>query len=381
MDYLSEAKALQTKLEKIREDLHRHPELGNQEKWTSAFIEKILLDLGFEVKRMLGTALVATLHCGKGDRRVALRADMDALPVTESTGCSYSSQNPGVMHACGHDIHMTSALGAAMLLAKNMANLKGDVVLLFQPDEEGLGGAARMIAEGALDGVTAVFGGHVSPDIPLGTVGIKYRKFYAASNVYKVVFKGKSCHGATPEKGTDSLLSAAEVVTKIKTIHPSSGDKAVVSTGIFNSGTACNIIPGEAVIEGVIRTLGPDDRDEMENKFKAVIAEVCKKYGTTAEINLRRSHGGVVNTDAETELMERSAREVLGDRFVIVLDEPTMVTEDFGCFVDATSGCFCHIGAGCSLPLHSPLFFPGIEAAVTASAVYAKTLDNYLKVH
>ena len=381
MDYLSEAKTLQPKLEKIREDLHRHPELGNQEIWTSSYIEKILMDLGFEVKRVLGTALVATLHCGDGYKRVALRADMDALPVTESTGCPFTSQNPNTMHACGHDIHMTSALGAAMLLSKNKDNLNGDVVLLFQPDEEGCGGAARMIAEGALDGVSAVFGGHVSPDIPVGTVGIKYGKFYAASNVYKVVFKGVSCHGATPEKGTDPLLSASEVVTKLKTIHPSSGDKAVVSTGLLNSGTACNIIPGEAVIEGVIRTLGPDDRDEMENKFKAVIDEVCSKYGTYAEINLRRSHGGVVNTDPETALMERSAREAIGDENVMILDSPTMVTEDFGCFVDATSGCFCHVGAGCSQPLHSPLFLPEIEAAVTASAVYAKTLDNYLKEH
>ena len=381
MDYLSEAKTLQPILEKIREDLHRHPELGNKEIWTSFYIEKILMDLGFEVRRVLGTALVATLHCGNGDKRVALRADMDALPVTESTGCTFTSQNPNTMHACGHDIHMTSALGAAMLLSKNKDNLNGDVVLLFQPDEEGCGGAARMIAEGALDGVSAVFGGHVSPDIPVGTVGIKYGKFYAASNVYKVVFKGVSCHGATPEKGTDPLLSAAEVVTKLKTIHPSSGDKAVVSTGLLNSGTACNIIPGEAVIEGVIRTLGPDDRDDMENKFKAVIDEVCSKYGTSAEINLRRSHGGVVNTDPETALMERSAREAIGDENVMILDSPTMVTEDFGCFVDATSGCFCHVGAGCSQPLHSPLFLPEIEAAVTASAVYAKTLDNYLKEH
>ena len=152
----------------------------------------------------------------------------------------------------------------------------------------------------------------------------------------------------TTPKTQDALLTAAEVATKIKTIHPSSGDKAVVSTGIFNSGTASNIIPEIAVIEGVIRTLGPDDRNEMEGKFKAVIDEVCSKYGSSAEIDLRKSHGGVVNTDAETALMERSAREVLGDKSVIVLDEPTMVTEDFGYFVDATSGCFCHIGAGCS---------------------------------
>ncbi len=379
MDYLSEAKAIQPKLERIREDLHKHPELGNQEKWTSTYIEKILKDLGFEVRRILGTALVATLRCGRGDKGVGLRADMDALPVPESTGCSFSSQNAGTMHACGHDIHMTAAIGAAMLLAKNRRNLNGNVVLLFQPDEEGSGGAQRMIDEGALEGVSAVFGGHVCPDLPAGTVGIKYGKFYAASNVFNVVFKGKSCHGATPEKGVNALVAAAEAVIELNGISPSSGDRHVLTTCVFSSGKVCNVIPDEAVIDGVIRTLGKDDRKEMGIKFRQVIDRVCEKYGASAVVNLTASHGGVVNTDAETALMERSARQALGDDSVRILDEPVMITEDFGCFVDASCGCFCHIGAGCTQPLHSPVFLPDIRAAVTAGAVYAQTVDNYLK--
>jgi len=381
MDYLSASRQLEGKLSEIRKELHRHPELGNREFYTRDYIEKVLKDLGLEVVRMLDTALVAILHGKNTGKKVALRADMDALPVKEETGCGFESENPGVMHACGHDIHMTSAIGAAMLLAQNKDNLEGDVVFLFQPNEEISGGAQRMIAAGAVDGVGAVFGGHVYPDLPAGTVGVRYGKFYAASSVYAVKFIGRSCHGATPENGADALLAAAETVLKLKTIKAESGDKVVISTGILNAGTACNIIPGEAVMEGVIRTLGKDDKQEVEARFKGIVLDTCAKYGVTADIDMRGSYDGVVNTDAETSLIEKCAREVLGDDRVVVIDEPTMVTEDFGFFVDACSGSFCHIGAGCTESLHSPKFIPDIRAAVTAAALYADTLDNYLKLH
>ena len=376
--YLSAAFEIEPYLNKVRETLHRHPELGNNEFFTSSYLEGELKALGLDVRRILDTALVAVLHGGKPGDKVALRADMDALPVTEDTGCSFVSENKGVMHACGHDIHMTSALGAARLLSQRRNELNGDVVFLFQPNEEVSGGAQRMIDAGALEGVKAVFGGHVAPDLPVGTIGIKYGKFYAASSIFKVIFRGRSCHGATPEKGADALLTAAKAILGLKTIYPSSGDKAVISTGTLNAGTACNIIPEEAVIEGVIRTLGKNDKAEMEGKFKAVIDEACSEYGTSAEIIITGSYDGVVNTDAETYLMEKSARQVLGDANVTVLSEPTMVTEDFGFFVDECSGCFCHVGAGCTESLHSSHFLPDIKAAVYAAAVYAQTLENAL---
>ena len=379
MDYLAQAKSLEDRLSEIRKDLHRHPELGNEEFYTSKRIEEILKGMGLDVRRILDTALVATLHGRDTGKKVALRADMDALPVTEDTHCGFESENPGVMHACGHDIHMTSAIGAAMLLSQNKENLEGDVVFLFQPNEERSGGSKRMIAAGAVDGVGAVFGGHVSPDLPLGTVGVKYGKFYAASVVFKIRFKGRSCHGATPEKGIDALLVAAETVTKLKTLKPSSGDRCVLSTCIFNSGNVCNVIPGEAYIEGMIRTLGKDDKEEMQDKLRKTVDDVCAKHGASADVELIGTYDGVVNTDEETAVMERSARQVLGDENVVVLDQPTMVTEDFGFFVDRCTGSFCHVGAGCTESLHSPHFIPDIKAAVTASAVYACTLDNYLK--
>lgn len=379
MDYLARAKQLEGRLSEIRKDLHRHPELGNREFYTSDRIANIMKDLGYDVRRILDTAVVATLHCSDSGKKVALRADMDALPVTEETGCGFESQNPGVMHACGHDIHMTSAIGAAMLLAENKTEIDGDVVFLFQPNEEISGGALRMIEQGAVDGVGAVFGGHVSPDLPVGKVGVKYGKFYAASSVFKVRFHGRSCHGATPEKGINAMMVAAETVMKLSTIKPDSGEKCVISTCMFNSGNVCNIIPGEAYIEGMIRTFGKDNKKEVEEKVRNAVDEICRKYGATSDTEIMGTYDGVINTDAETTLMERSAREVLGDSNVEVLDELVLVTEDFGFFTEACSGSFCHVGAGCTESLHSSHFIPDIGAAVTAAAVYASTLDNYLK--
>ena len=377
-DYLSAAFEIEGYLNRVRETLHRYPEEGNSEYFTSEFLEAELKSLGLDVDRILGTALVAVLHGGKPGKRVALRADMDALPVTEATGCSFTSENNGMMHACGHDIHMTAALGAAKLLASKRNDLKGDIVFLFQPDEEGKGGAQRMIEAGAVEGVKAVFGGHVSPDLPLGTVGIRYGKFYAASDVITVKVHGKSCHGATPEKGADALLAAVEMIEKLSALKPSSGDRAVLTMGEFRSGTACNIIADEAVFRGIVRTLGNADREEMRCLIKAVTQEVSERYNVKSELELSYSYGGVVNTDAETALMEESAVQVLGKDQVVRIQEPTMTTEDFGYFIDACSGCFCSIGAGCSEPLHSPSFLPDSKAAVYAAAVYARTLENAL---
>ena len=377
-DYLSAAFEIEEYLNRVRETLHRYPEEGNSEYFTSEFLEAELKSLGLDVDRILGTALVAVLHGGKPGKRVALRADMDALPVTEATGCSFTSENNGMMHACGHDIHMTAALGAAKLLASKRNDLKGDIVFLFQPDEEGKGGAQRMIEAGAVEGVKAVFGGHVSPDLPLGTVGIRYGKFYAASDVITVKVHGKSCHGATPEKGADALLAAVEMIEKLSLLKPSSGDRAVLTIGEFRSGTACNIIADEAVFRGIVRTLGNADREEMRRLIKAITEEVSERYNVKSELELSYSYGGVVNTDAETALMEESAVQVLGQENVVRIQEPTMTTEDFGYFIDACSGCFCSLGAGCSEPLHSPSFLPDSKAAVYAAAVYARTLENAL---
>lgn len=381
MDFLAKAEGLTEQLTIIRGYLHSHPELGNNEYLTSGFLEKELQKMGLEVKRILGTALVATLHSkGKNSvRKVAIRADMDALPIEEKTDCPFESATPGIMHACGHDLHMTASLGAALLLSQCKEDINGDVVFLFEPDEEGSGGAKRMIEAGALDGVSAVFGGHVEPSLPLGTVGVRYGKFYAASDVIAIKVHGRSCHGATPEQGADALLAASELALKLTSLKPSSSDKAVLSIGQIKSGTACNVIADEAEIKGIVRTLGNEDRLEMIKLISSTIKEICSKYKVTADLDVYSSYSGIVNTRDETAMLENCARKVLGPDKVTRIEHPTMTTEDFGYFIDACSGSFCHIGVGCCEPLHSPYFLPDIKAAVPAAAVYAKTVCEYLK--
>lgn len=382
MDYLAKAEEIKDQLQTIREYLHRHPEMGNREYLTSDYLEEKLNETGLDVKRILGTGLVATLH-GEGNksgRKVALRADMDALPVEENTSCAFRSENEGIMHACGHDIHMTAALGAAMLLSAHKEDIDGDVIFLFQPDEEGSGGAQRMIDAGALIGVCAVFGGHVSPDLPLGSIGVRYGKFYAASDVITIRVHGRSCHGATPEKGADALLAASEIALSLTKLEPYSGDKSVLSIGKIKGGSACNVIADEAELMGIVRTLGREDRLEMRNLISSCVKEISAKYRVTSDIEIRPSYGGIVNTDKETALLEEAAYKVLGPDSVVRIENPTMTTEDFGCFIDECSGSFCHIGAGCTEPLHSDAFLPDIRAAVVAAAVFAETVTQYLKL-
>ncbi len=379
-DYLSEARAIADELSALRRDFHRQPELGNREFRTAQRIGAYLRDLGIPTRRLLDTAVVGRLEGARPGPTVALRADMDALPLTEATGADFASETPGVMHACGHDVHMAAVLGAARLLAARRASLPGTVVLLFQPDEEGRGGARRMIDAGALEGVDAVFGAHVAPDLPAGHVGVRYGKFYAASDTFRVVVKGVSAHGAQREKGVDALGAAAALAVRLIDLPKSlpDGERAVLSVGTFRAGSVENALADRAELAGIIRTLGPAARAGMRRLFSEAVDAVVPAWGATAEVELRESYPGVVNDDAMTALAERAAREALGDAAVHVIDAPTMTTEDFGSFLQACPGSFYHIGAGCALPLHSTGFLPDDAAVITAAAVHAAVAEGYL---
>ena len=376
-DYLSEARAIADELSALRRDFHRQPELGNREFRTAQRIGAYLRDLGIPTRRLLDTAVVGRLEGARPGPTVALRADMDALPLTEATGADFASETPGVMHACGHDVHMAAVLGAARLLAARRASLPGTVVLLFQPDEEGRGGARRMIDAGALEGVDAVFGAHVAPDLPAGHVGVRYGKFYAASDTFRVVVKGVSAHGAQREKGVDALGAAAALAGRLIDLPKAlpDGERAVLSVGTFHAGSAENALADRAELSGIIRTLGPAARDEMRRLFAAAADAVVPAWGATAEVELRESYPGIVNDDAMTALAERAARAALGDAAVRVIDAPTMTTEDFGCFLQQRPGSFYHVGAGCALPLHNAAFLPDDRAVAVAAAVHAAVLE------
>ena len=378
-DYLARARAIAADLAALRHALHRCPELGNREVRTAERIEAELNALGIPARRMLDTAVVGTLTGDLPGKTVALRADMDALPLVEATGADFASENPGCMHACGHDVHMSAALGAARLLAARRESLRGTVVFLFQPDEEGRGGAQRMIEAGALSGVDAVFGAHVSPDIPLGDVGVRYGKFYAASDTFKIDVRGVGAHAAEREKGVDALGAAADIAMRLIALPKGMpGERAVVTVGTLHAGTAENALADAAALTGIIRTLGPDARAELKRRFRETVDAALSDWGATAQVELRESYPGVVNDDGMTALAERAARELLGDGHVRVIDAPTMTTEDFGYFLMERPGSFYHIGAGCSLPLHNPAFLPDDGAAVVAAATHCAVIEGFL---
>ena len=373
INFLSEAKSLKDKLTEIRKSFHRVPEIGNHEYKTSELIEKYLDEIQIPHKRILGTGIIAKLDGKLKGKNSALRSDIDALPINEATGCEFSSTHEGMMHACGHDVHITSVLGAAMILKNHEENLCGSVTFLFQPDEEGNGGAQRMINENCLENIDAVFGAHVDPLLPAGHIGIKYGNFYAASAMFNVIIIGKSAHGAQRENGIDAIEISAHIIPEVLKI---SG--GVVTVGMLHAGTAGNIIAGRSEFNGIIRTFGIKERERMCREFEEIVKRITSQFGAKSECNIKLSAPGVINDNEKlTRLVENSAREILGDENVNIIEKPLMISEDFGFFIMAKTGCFYHIGAGCNYPLHTEKFLPVDDSFVTASAVHSAVVFNF----
>ena len=373
MNFLTEAEKLRGKLTEIRKEFHRIPEIGDNEFKTAALIEKYLDENGIPHRRVIGTGIIARVDGKLPGKNSAIRSDIDALPVNESTGCDFVSQNPGMMHACGHDIHITGALGAAMILHSHRDELAGSVTFLFQPNEEGDGGAQRMIEAGCLEGVEAVFGCHVDPALKAGHVGIKYGDFYAASATWKVSVIGKSSHGAQRDKGIDSIEVSAHIVPEILKIPG-----GVVSVGMLHAGTANNILAGLAEMAGIIRTYGLEKRAAMCRELESVCQNVSARFGAECICEITDSCVGIVNdNDAITSMIETAARETFGNDKVDIIEKPLFISEDFGSFLIAKTGCFYHIGAGCEYPLHSDKFLPVPDAIITAAAMHSSAVFKF----
>ncbi len=378
-DSLARAEAHSAELYAIRERIHRHPEIGNREYETAALVEETLARLGIVTRRITETGIVGTLRGDFPGPVIALRADMDALPVTEQSGAPYASEIPGMMHACGHDVHTAGLLGAAMILAERRSELHGEVRFLFEPDEEGSGGSQRMIRAGCMEGVSAVFGAHTAPDLPEGTIGVRYGKFYAASDMFTVIMHGRSAHGAQPEKGIDALGAAAAAVAGLRGLPARTiSDPAVLSVGTFQAGTAGNIIADTAAFSGIMRTLGPADRAALKQAFRDSVMKAAALYGAEAEIRIRESYAGVVNSEAETRAVQDTAEALFGKERIRVIGQPLMTTEDFGYFIDEAKGSFYHIGAGCSAPLHNPAYLPVPFTIIRLAALHADIIGHYL---
>ena len=365
----------------IRRELHRFPEMGNSEFRTTEIIMNCLDKWGVKYEKFLETGVVATVEGKDSGKTVALRADIDALPIEEKTELPFSSQNEGIMHACGHDIHTAVLLGTAKILSKNKDKFCGKVKLIFEPDEELLGGAERLIEKGAMKDVSAVFGLHVRPELPKGHVQVKYGKSYAAADVFEIDVIGKSVHGAEPQKGIDALLIASHIVTALQTVvsrNLAPTESAVLSVCTFNAGTVCNQIAGKAAFGGIMRSLGKETREKLKSLLTSTAMGIAESMGAKCEVRIRESYPGITNDNEMTAFLKECAEDILGKENVSVSETPLMTSEDFGFYLDEAPGSFYHVGCECEYPLHSDRFNPDESAILTGMLVDLKAVNEFL---
>jgi amidohydrolase len=346
------AAALAPELTSLRRDLHRHPELAFEEKETSARIARELSALDLEIRTGVAkTGIVARIRgggTGGGVRRtVALRADMDALPTPDrKKHVDYRSEVDGACHACGHDGHVAMAVGAARLLAERKADLPGDVVLLFQPAEEGIGGAEPMIAEGALDGVDFILGQHMLPSIAAGEVGVSRGPALAAVDEFLLTIHGRGGHGAYPHLTVDAIVVAAQVITALQTVVSRSVDPldaAVLSIGMVKGGYNFNVIADKVELRGTVRTLSRALRPEMSKRIATIVRGITEAFGARFDLEYIQRYPATINHDSGVELFLGEAQKALGNDKVH-LTAPSMGAEDFAYYLEKIPGAFWWIG-------------------------------------
>ena len=345
-----------------RRDFHANPELGFTEHRTSDIVARQLEALGIEVHRRVGgTGVVGVLREGNGPVSLGLRADMDALPILEANDVPYKSTRPGVMHACGHDGHTTMLLGAARYLAETR-NFNGTVNFIFQPAEEGLGGATAMLKDALFERFPcdAVFGMHNQPGMPVGKFAIRPGTMMAGGGFFDIHVEGRGSHGARPEQSIDPVLVAAHIVTALQAIvarNVSALDSVVLSATAIKSGDAYNVIPQSAEIRGTVRTFRNDTMDLVETNMKRIVAGVAAAFGATAQVDFRRLFAPLVNDAAEAMVFADVAAELVGEANVERERDLIMASEDFSFMLEARPGAYINIGNGDttgSVPVHNP---------------------------
>jgi amidohydrolase len=352
------ANALHPALSELRHDLHRRPEIGLQLPQTQARLLAELDGLGLEIS--VGTALTSITAVLRGGRRnptaataVLLRADMDALPVTEASGVDFSSEIPGSMHACGHDLHMAMLVGAARMLSEHRAELDGDVIFMFQPGEEGWDGAGLMVAEGVLDSpgyrVRAAYGMHVmSAKYPPRIFGTRPGTLMAASDALSITVRGAGTHGSTPHLGRDPISGAAEMVTALQTLVTRRFDvfdPVVLTVGMFHGGSRRNIIPDEAHLEATIRTFSAATRAQARIEIPKLCREIARAHGLEAEVALDDEYPLTINNPRHADFAADVVRDVFGDASYAEVANPDPGAEDFSRVLAEVPGCYLMLGA------------------------------------
>lgn len=351
----------------IRRCFHKNPELGGMEYETMETICRYLDLWNIEYKKgVADTGVVAIVRGKNNGRTIGVRADIDALPISEDNDLEYKSLKKGIMHACGHDAHTAIALGAAKTLKSMENKLNGNVKFFFQPAEETTGGAKRMIDEGCLDNpkVDYVIGLHVDPNLPTGKIGLKYGKMMAASDEIKIVVKGKSTHGAHPDEGVDPIFIASNLILSLQSVisrNISPVNSAVFTIGSIHGGNKGNIIPDEVVLLGILRTLDEKTRDFMKNRVRTIVDDISKGMGGEGELFIRESYCSLINNDETVDVVKDAAYEAIGTDNVCIRQYPNMGTEDFAYFSKAVKSCFYNLGCTAEdcesiYPIHSSKF-------------------------
>jgi hippurate hydrolase len=347
-----------------RREIHQNPELLYDVEETAKFVADKLRAFGCdEVKTAIGrTGVVGVIRGAKGSssRAIGLRADMDALPIQEETNLPYRSKTPGKMHACGHDGHTAMLLGAARRLAQTR-DFAGNAIVIFQPAEEGGAGGKAMIDDGLMDrfGIEEVYGMHNMPALPVGSFQLRKGPLMASADEITITVEGKGGHGAMPHQCIDPVVVGAQIVLALQTIASRNVDpldSCVVSVTRFEAGTANNIIPQSAWLNGTVRTLKPATRDLVEKRIHEIAAGLAAAAGATARVEYRRNYPATINHPAQTEFAARVARKVAGDSHVDADAAPVMGAEDFSFMLEARPGAFIFVGNGDTAKLHHPSY-------------------------
>lgn len=372
----------------IRRDIHRHPELAFEEHRTASLVADKLRSWGYEVHEGIGgTGVVGVLKCGDGEAAIGLRADMDALPIKEQTGVDWSSCNHGVMHACGHDGHTAMLLAAAKEIAKKR-EFSGTLNLIFQPAEEGGGGALRMMSDGLFERFPcdSIFAIHNMPGYPVGHLIFRDGPTMSSSDYATIEISGVGGHGGMPHMASDSIVAASSIVMALQTIVSRNVDpqqSAVITVGAFNAGRANNVIPASAKLELSIRALDPQVRLDIEKRMKSLVKAQAESFGVTAKIDWRRGYAVLVNAAAETEFARNVAIDFFGEAAVTRQGPALSGSEDFAFMLEKIPGSYLFIGNGDTpgtCMVHNPAYDFNDENIAIGATFWCELVKGYLKI-